>query len=64
MNDGASSALASSRGTDEVHCGPVVSLGVRGHEKVLGFGHLRSQLVATKVPAFGAREVPPTEVST
>jgi hypothetical protein len=45
--------------TDEAHCGPVVSLGVRGHEKVLGFGHLRSPLVATKVPAFGHEKSPP-----
>ena len=39
--------------------------GVRGHEKVLGYGHLRSPLVATKVPAFGHEKSPPlTEVST
>ena len=38
---------------------------VRGHEKVLGYGHLRSPLVATKVPAFGHEKSPPlTEVST
>jgi hypothetical protein len=38
---------------------------VRGHEKVPGYGHLRSPLVATKVPAFGHEKSPPlTEVST
>ena len=38
---------------------------VRGHEKVPGCGHLRSPLVATKVPAFGHEKSPPlTEVST
>ena len=38
---------------------------VHGHEKVPGYGHLRSPLVATKVPAFGHEKSPPlTEVST
>src|ERR1035437_3846064 len=38
---------------------------VRGHEKVPGYGHLRSPLVATKVPAFGHEKSPPlTEAST
>ena len=38
---------------------------VRGHEKVPGYGHLRSPLVATKVPAFGHEKSSPlTEVST
>ena len=38
---------------------------VHGHEKVLGYGQLRSPLVAMKVPAFGHEKSPPlTEVST
>jgi len=31
--------------------------GVRGHEKVPGFGQLMSPLVATKSPRFWPREV-------
>jgi len=44
---------------------PLAVPDVRGHEKVPGYGHLRSPLVATKVPAFGHEKSPPlTEVST
>ena len=32
---------------------------IRGHEKAPGFGHLRSPLVATEVPAFGHEKSPP-----
>jgi hypothetical protein len=35
-----------------------VALGVRGHEKVPGFGHEKSPLMATKSPRFWPREVP------
>ena len=45
--------------------GKGIGTAVRGHEKVPGYGHLRSPLVATKVPAFGHEKSPPlTEVST
>jgi len=38
---------------------------VRGHEKVPAGGHLRSPLVATKVPTCGHEKSPPlTDVST
>ena len=49
------------------HALPMISwsCGVRGHEKVPAGGHMRSPLVATKVPTCGHEKSPPlTEPST
>ena len=48
-----------------VCCCSILASVVRGHEKVPAGGHLRSPLVATKVPTCGHEKSPPlTEPST
>ena len=57
FSDGTPTILVRDRGT--------TSKDVRGHEKVPAGGHLRSPLVATKVPTCGHEKSPPlTEPST